>query len=130
MFSFLGTPFKTSFQLECCLEFNQITALSFFVSIYLSLSIFLSIYLSIYLSVCLYIWIYIYIIYIYSIYYIYIYSANNSSNANAIKFYYWQTCGKFLFRIFRFLKIVKKEHVLLKECFEKPKSVSLKNIKR
>ena len=29
MFSFLGTPFKASFQLECCLEFHQITALSF-----------------------------------------------------------------------------------------------------
>ena len=28
MFSFLGAPFKASFQLECCLEFYQITALS------------------------------------------------------------------------------------------------------
>ena len=29
MFSFLGAPFKASFQLECCLKFHQITALSF-----------------------------------------------------------------------------------------------------
>ena len=29
MFSFLGAPFKASFQLEFCLEFHQITALSF-----------------------------------------------------------------------------------------------------
>ena len=29
MFSFLGAPFKASFQLKFCLEFHQITALSF-----------------------------------------------------------------------------------------------------
>ena len=50
------------------------------------------------------------------------------------EFSYWQTCGKGLFRIFYFLKIVKIEHELLKECFqlqiEEPKPVSVKNINR
>ena len=40
------------------------------------------------------------------------------------------TCGKGMFRIFCFLKIVKEEHELLKKCFEEPKSVSVKNINR
>ena len=51
-------------------------------------------------------------------------------STNASKFYYWQTCGKGMFRIFRFLKIVKEDHELLKACFEEPKSVSVKNKNR
>ena len=49
---------------------------------------------------------------------------------NGTKFYYWQTCGKGMFRIFRFLKIVTEDYELLKECFEELKSVSVKNINR
>ena len=44
---------------------------------------------------------------------------------NATKFYYWQTCSKGMFKIFRFLKIVKEEHELLKECFEDPMLISV-----
>ena len=94
MVSFFGNASKASFQLECCLEFHQITAL------------FLPFYLSIYLSIYLFIYIFYFI------------------------FYYWQTYGKGLFRNFRFLKLVKKEHELLQECFEEPKPVSVKNINR
>ena len=42
---------------------------------------------------------------------------------NVTKFYYWQTCGKGMSKIFHLLKIVKEEHKLLKEFFEEPKSV-------
>ena len=38
---------------------------------------------------------------------------------------HWQTCSKGMFKIFRFLKITKEEHELLKECFEEPMSVSV-----
>ena len=53
---------------------------------------------------------------------------SNINSTNATKFYYWQTCSKGMFKIFRFLKIVKEEHELLKECFEEqedPKWVSV-----
>ena len=57
MISFLGNASKASFQLECCLEFHEITTL--FLPFNLS-----SIYLSIYLSI--YVYIYIYYIYIHT----------------------------------------------------------------
>ena len=47
--------------------------------------------------------------------------------STSTKFYYWQTCGKGLFRIFHFPKIVKEELELLKKHFEEPKAVSVKN---
>ena len=51
MVSFFGNASKASFQLECCLEFHQITALflPFYLSIYLS--IYLYIYFTLYFTI-------------------------------------------------------------------------------